>query len=341
MDTRQPPTPAPTELQVGERPKRTVQDRSPLAQEDTSRNTCRRLNEFDLGEEFGKVEDEMRKRMKEAVAKAPVDVRGYLSEAMLSLVGAMTSMMNNISDGVKQERMEREMLEDRMEDQVKKVTEEVKEQRTILDSLTEIRIKSRVRESTKEMEDKIVEAQCAVKLLDIDIGCETEDKREIVRKTINSLRAYTRVEDVKWLDKILSRTKIVILGRCTVRREGRSGDEYTVPTLFQCRDRRDTEDLDGMLREAGWYPSFHWPKEVLEMVNHARDEVRKQGYSERDYYVKVRPERREGRIMLRAEAKAKSGGRYMLKGLFLCPPLHRVLWDNVPDLMRSQLSERS
>lgn len=342
MDTFQDQsTPAPPAVQENERNKRTVQDRSPLAQEETVRNTRRRLNEFDLGEEFRKVEQEMRKRMEEAEARAPVEVREYLGEAMRSVAEAITGMMNNISDGVRQERLERETLEDRMEDQLSKVVEDVKEQRTILDSLTEIRIKSRVRESTKEMEDKIAEAQCAVKMLDIDIGRETEDKREIVRKTIDAVRAYVREEDVRWLDRIISRTKIVILGRGTVRREGRSGDEFTVPTLFQCRDRRDTEDLEAILREAGWYPTFHWPKEVLEMVNHARDEVRRMGFSERDYFVKVRPEKREGKTMLRAEVKPKAGGRYMLKGLFLCPPLHRVLWDNVPDLLRSQLLDRN
>lgn len=323
-----------------ERNKRTVAERSP--QTDTEvRNTRRRLNEFDLGEDFTAIDEELRKKMDEVTSKAPEEVRNYLRDAMTAVAEAVTGMMNSISDGVRQERLERETLEDRTEDKLGKLEEEVKEQRVILDSLTEVRIRSRVKESIKEMESKVAEAECAIKVLDIDIGRETGDKREIVRKTIDSIRSYVREDSVGWLDRIMKRTRIVILGRGTVRQDRNSGVEYTVPTLFQCRDRRDAEDLDFLVREAGWFPSFHWPREIIEMVNHARDEVRQQGYAERDYYVRVRPERREGGLMLKAEVKPKAGGRFTLKGLWSCPPLHRMLWDSVPDLMRSKLTEQS
>ena len=228
-----------------------------------------------------------------------------------------------------------------MEDKIGKLEEDSKDLRVILDSLTEVRVKSRLRESVKDMEEKLEDAQCAVKLLNIDIGRETQDKREIVRKTIESLRNYCYTE-VRYLDKVLRRTKIVILGKGTTRRESSSGDtEFTVPTLFQCRDRRDAEELDGILRESGWFPTFHWPTEVMDLVNHARDEVRQAGYSEREYYVKVRPERREGRTWLKAEVKPKSGGRYVVKGLYACPPIHKFLWDSVPTLFESQLKSNA
>lgn len=323
-----------------ERNKRTVAERSPQVENEV-RNTRRRLNEFDLGEAFSAIDEGLRKKMEEVTSKAPEEVRGHLKEALAAVAEAVSGMMNSISDGVRQERLDRETLEDRTEDKLRKLEEEVKEQGVILDSLTEVRIKSRVKESVKEMESKVSEAECAVKILDIDIGRETGDKREIVRKTIDQLRSYVREDSVSWLDRILKRTRIIILGRGTIRQDRSSGTEYSVPTLFQCRDRRDAEDLEGLVREAGWFPTFHWPKEMVEMVNHAREEVRKLGYPERDFFIKVRPERRVGGLMVKAEVKPKTGGRYTLKGLWSCPPIHRVLWDSIPDLMRSKLSEQS
>ena len=100
---------------------------------------------------------------------------------------------------------------------------------------------------------------------------------------------------------------------------------------------RDAEELESILKDSGWFPSFHWPSEILEMVNHARDQVRVAGFSEGDYYVKVRPERREGKLWIRADVKPKNGGRYSTKGLYACPPIHRFLWDSIPSLFESQL----
>ena len=124
-----------------------------------------------------------------------------------------------------------------MEDKVSRLEEKVKETTVILDSLTEVRLKSRLKESVKEMEDKVAVAKCALKLLNVDIGRETSDRREIVRKTIDVLRSYSP-DDVKYLDRLLRRTRIIILGKGTVRKDNYAGTpEYFVPTLLQCRDK--------------------------------------------------------------------------------------------------------
>jgi len=199
-----------------------------------------------------------------------------------------------------------------------------------------------VKESVKEMESKVKEAECAVKLLDIDIGRETGDRREIVRKTIDVVRSSVQEDSVRWLDRIMKRTRVIILGKGTVRQEkGQGVVEYTVPTLFQCRDRRDAEELESMLRDAGWFPTFHWPSEIMEFVKQVRQEVRNQGFPDRDYYIKVRPEQRGGVVQIKADIKQKAGGRYILKGVWACPPLQRLLWDSVPDLYRSKLNDSS
>ena len=108
-----------------------------------------------------------------------------------------------------------------------------------------------------------------------------------------------------------------------------------MPTLFQCRDKRDIEDLDVILRSAGYYPSFHWPKEILEFITGIKKEVSKQGIDERSNYFRVRPELRDGKQLIKVEVKAKEQGRrFFLKGLWSCPPLARNMWEDVQDLYR-------
>jgi len=294
--------------------KRTVEDRSPNAQEEL-RNIRRRLNEFDMGEVFHKIDEVMRLRVEEVIQKSPIEVRDCLREGLGVLTKSVEEVMSTISDGIKQERIDREVTEYRMEARVEKLEAKVKELDNATDSLTNNRIKLRVRDSIRETEQKVREAQRALKLLDMDIGKETSDKREIVRVTMENMRNQVREQDTRWCNVVLRRTRVIILGKGTVRRERDGTVTYTVPTLLQCRDLRDAEDLNGMLRDCGYFPTFHWPQEVVEFVSGVREEVRKQGFSDRDYYIKVRPEEREGRMQIKAEVKGKDSNRFRGKKL--------------------------
>ena len=71
-----------------------------------------------------------------------------------------------------------------------KLEKKVEELGGACDSLTKTRLKARTKESIKEMESKVREAQCALKLLDVDIERVTDDRREMVRKTITKVRSF-------------------------------------------------------------------------------------------------------------------------------------------------------
>ena len=191
------------------------------------------------------------------------------------------------------------------------------------------------------MERSITEAQASLKLLDVNVGRETGDKREIIRRTIEEIRHYVKEVDLGYYDRVIRRTRIVIMGRGTVRWEQGNEAGYSVPTLFQCRDRRDQEELEGILRAAGYFPAFHWPKEAMEFVSGVRAEVRKQGIAPERYHIRVRPETRNGTLMIKAEVKPKDGsGRFVLKGLWSIPPQNNMLWDGISDLYENKLGAR-
>jgi len=314
-------------------------DRSPTLQEE-GRNQRRRMNEFEMGEIFAKIEERMKSKAEEIVAKSPEGVKESLRESMGMLMGAMGEVMNSLSDGITEQRIGRETLELRMDDRMERLESKLKDVVDTADSLTELRIQSREKESIKAMEVKVEESLCALKVMNVDVGVMTDDKRDIVRRTLGTIRSYVKEDDKKWFDVICRRTRVVILGKGTRRWDRDGVTEYTVPTLLQCQDRRDVEALDDMLRGAGYHPAFHWPSEMMEFIWGVKDEVRKSGVSDRDYFFKVRPEKRDGSIQVKVEVKRKEGGRFILKGVWGCPPIHRFLWDGVQDLYKSKLQTR-
>ena len=178
----------------------------------------------------------------------------------------------------------------------------------------------------------------AVKVLNIDIGKDTEDKADIVRRALREVRRQAREDKDGHLDRILKRTRIVVLGRKTrgMQEGGRHG--FTVPILFQCEDRKDTKELERVLRSSGYFPTFHWPTEVMEFLRRIRKEDMEAARQESHY--RLRPEVREGRIRIRMEVRPKAGGRFTIRGIWKCPPLDQELWEGVGGLYIPQVVGR-
>jgi len=332
------PTGPPESVMVDrERAKRTIDERSP--EQEILRNTRLRMNEFDAGYIFEEVENQLVRGIDEVVASVPDQLKEAMATSMQALKVAISGIMNGLSEGIKQERLAREAMEMRLEDKMERMEKNVQELGGACDSLTKTRLKARTRESIKEMESKVREAQCALKLLDVDIERLTEDRREMVRKTITKVRSFCAEEDKRSYDVIMRRTRVVIMGKATSRSLRDTEEEFSVPTLFQCRDRRDAEDLESIMRTAGFFPSFHWPREMMEFVGGVREEVKGRGFDDRSNYIRVRPEVRDGALMVKVEVKPKDGtGRFSLKGLWPIPPLNRVLWDDILDIFKPKFS---
>jgi len=234
-----------------------------------------------------------------------------------------------------------ERLEERLEKVQGKVTdveEKVREDKVtledkvmsvsdVVDMVVDTAVKSHVRESVKEMEGKMRKAMCGVKVGNFNIGQETEDKALIVRKVLGEVRKAAGREEEGQLEKVLRRTRVVVLGK---RTEGRREGEQTiqsVPILLQCQDMRDMQMLEGTLKIAGYFPTLHWPEEMMEFVRGVREEVRRRGVDDRECWVRIRPVEEEGRIRIKVDTKVKSGGRFRLEGIWRCPPLDKEYWE--------------
>jgi len=295
--------------------------------------------------QIDKRKDRRTDRLEERVKKGELGVK------------AVEGMVGNIAASVAQEASERNGREQRMWEELARMEDRVKEVeaklgknsqegdgdleskiRTLqaeVDRLSGLEGECVLEESIQEMEGKVREAMRAVKVVNINIGLDTEDKAFIVRKALAEVRRHARKDEVGQLNRILKRTRVVVLGRRTQEMNWRNNTVHTVPIMFQCEERKETQELERILRGAGYVPTFHWPDEAMEFVRGVMEDVRSADKQERIY--KVRPEVWEGRVRIRVDAKLKEGGRYVMKGIWRCPPLNRELWEKVGGLHTPQV----
>jgi hypothetical protein len=179
--------------------------------------------------------------------------------------------MNGVSDGIASERLAREAEEIRTEDKMEKLMEEVKEIKNVNKGMFNDRMEQRVKASEKKMEDKVKAASCSLKILDMDFGEITEDRTRMVRTVITRMKEDVFPEDRTGYERIMRRTRIVILGKRTVASTSRGRTVYTVPLLLECQNRMDAGDLDVILRRAGYFSAFHWPQEMVSFVEGVRE----------------------------------------------------------------------
>ncbi len=165
----------------------------------------------------------------------------------------------------------------------------------------------------------------------------------MVRSIIKWLRDDIHPQNVERFDRIMRRTRVQILGRGMSATSGRGGSGrtiYTVPILLECQSKLESGDLDAILKDAGYFSTFHWPSEMMEFVNEARQEMRKAGYEERTHYVRIRPEERGGELSIRADVKEKNGGRWQPRAFWQCPPKDRNLWEHITNIFAPRMVGR-
>jgi len=175
-------------------------------------------------------------------------------------------------------------------------------------------------------------AECKVKVGNINIGLETDCKATIVKRVLGEVRKRVKTEDIVDLNRVLRRTRLVVLSKRSERKQDLGRTVFTVPMLFECQDRSDAQIIERTLRHGGYSPCFYWPSETMEFIGRLRDKVQAMDNRGRYSLVRIRPEEREGCIMLRVDTRTKMGERFVTKGWWGCPPLNRMLWESVEGL---------
>jgi hypothetical protein len=301
--------------------------------------TMSRISEREKGEgrerrEKERMREEHMARIEERLQRLERRTEVRVAEVEKKAVVGLSEVKEKVKEVEK--RIEgTEKVESRVKELEEKVVEEKledKEQNGKVGRLEGYIVKLRLKEKEKEMEGKVRTAMCGVKVGNFNIGQETDNKVLIVRKVLGEVRKAAKKEEAGQLDRVLRTTRVVVLGKRTeVRREGGETIQ-SVPILLQCQDRKDAQELEGMLKGAGYFPTLHWPEEIMEFIKGVREEVVRRGVTEQESWIRIRPEEEEGRVRIRVDSKSKAGGRFRLEGVWACPPLGQVLWERVEGL---------
>jgi len=305
-----------------------------IAENDRRECSERKVKERKAEECMARIEEKVQiieKRAEVALAKAKKGLEELDKKAEVGLT-KVKELEERLGERLELVQGKVTVMEERAMEEKVKMEDKVKSVTAVVDMAVDEAVRSRVKESVKDMEGKVRAAMCGVKVGNINIGQVTENKVLIVRKVLGEVRKAAKREEEGQLDKILRRTRVVVLGKRTEERREGGKTIQSVPILLQCQERKDTHVLEGILKGAGYFPTLHWPDEVMEFIKGVREEVRRTGVSEMESWIRIRPVEEEGRIRIRVDTKPKTGGKFRLEGVWGCPPLEQAFWEEAEGL---------
>jgi hypothetical protein len=190
------------------------------------------------------------------------------------------------------------------------------------------------KESERYMEKKVGVAMEEMKILDLDFGRVVVEKEEIVKEALEMIREKVKLQDRKEWDWNVQRSRIYVLGQRTTEKEFEGRKIFTVPILIKSSSAGDMERMERIIRNAGIRVSVHWPKELVGYVKGIREKAEGMGKGRSEEFVRVRPVRHDGVVLIRADVRRKEGGRFRWVADWKCPPQNKELWAIVEDIMR-------
>jgi hypothetical protein len=211
--------------------------------------------------------------------------------------------------------MELEKNVESMEDSLIEAKERIKD-------LENCREKTDVKVSRKEMTEKVAVSAKQFKLLDIDFGREISERKDLLNAAKEKIGEKVRSDKKNRYDELVKKATIQVLAKATVRRKEQDTDKeiWTAPVLISVEERESRWELEDVLRQSKVYPTFHWSKEMLGAVKDMRTAL-KEKYDDK-YYVRIRPEERDGKWRIKADVKAKdSNEKFRLGATWEVPPM--------------------
>jgi hypothetical protein len=186
--------------------------------------------------------------------------------------------------------------------------------------------------SKKEMEERVKVANSQFKVMNLDIGRDFADRKAMNEAAKAAMQAKVRSDLRAAYDSKIGAATVRILAKETVKRAHDGKEIWTAPVLVTVQDRETRWEVEDVLRKSKVYPAFHWPREMVDNVRVFRETVQDLGFSEEEYYIRIRPEERDGQWRIKADAKAKQGNtRFSTVASFDIPPLDDDLKNTVTD----------
>ena len=240
------------------------------------------------------------------------------------LAGSINTLFNNII--VKAFERQASSMSDiagsvtGLNDIIKELGEENDGLREELKAVNATRESQQVKDSVKEMETQLREVVTKVKVMDLDFGACLTDRKQLIETGKTILREKVRSDLRARFDTLMTQGSLAVIARATAKRAYPEGDRWTAPVLLTVTDRKTRWETEDILRQSKCFPSFHWPKEMIEPVKILRKAMVDGGTSDTINYIRIRPEKRDGKMKIRADVKPKEGtAKFALKATWTVP----------------------
>jgi hypothetical protein len=209
-----------------------------------------------------------------------------------------------------------------LETRVDEINDELLASKERVRDLENCREKTEVKVSRRDMTEKVAASSKQFKLLDIDFEKEIGDRKELISAAREKVGLKVRSEKRARYEELIRKATVQVLARSTTKRKEQDSDKeiWTAPILFSVDDRENRWELEDLLRQSKVYPTFHWGREMVGLVKEMRSSL-KDKYDDK-YYVRIRPEEREGKWRIKADVKPKdSNERFRLGATWEIPPM--------------------
>jgi hypothetical protein len=281
---------------------------------------------FDFCERMTKMMDAYKEKVGTTLARMDMegnptnnDIKVWLKELAVNQMTGMDEMACMVTEVVE----EMDAMQDEVkgkDKEIRKLRDKLEEQSSVVSSVVVTKDKMEVKASSKDMEDRLRLATTQFKVMDVDIGKETDNRAEIITKGMAAIKEKVRSDMQEEWTKLAEGVDVAPLVRKTAKPTGK--DHFSAPLLFTVQDKAKRWRMEEILRNSKIYPGFHWPQEMMTVLKDYKTVLKEGGVNDETTYTRIRPVEREGKVKLRADTKSKEGsGKFSVKATWDAPPL--------------------
>ncbi len=305
--------------------KRKQEDRSPQNDDKARKNQKMGNDSFDFCQRVSSIMDNYKTKVSTTLTMAEMESNPGAADIKAWMVSLARHQMKGMDDMAcmlteMHEEMDKLNSEMKGKDKViRELQEELAAQDTVVKSVVVTKDKIEVKASSKEMEDRLKVATTQFKVMDMDIGKETEDRKEILSRGLAAIKDKVRSDLKEEWEKLVGGVEVAPLVRKTTKASGKN--YYSAPLLFTVQDKTRRWRMEEILRNSKVYPGFHWPQEMMPVIKDYKMVLKDNGVNEDTTYIRIRPSERDGKVKLRADIKGKEGnGKFVAKAFWEAPP---------------------
>jgi hypothetical protein len=280
---------------------------------------------FDFCERMTKMMDAYKEKVGTTLARMDMegnptnnDIKVWLKELAVTQMTGMDEMACMVTEVVE----EMDAMQDEVkgkDKEIRKLRDKLEEQSSVVSSVVVTKDKMEVKASSKDMEDRLRLATTQFKVMDVDIGKETDNRAEIITKGMAAIKDKVRSDMQEEWTKLAEGVDVAPLVRKTAKPTGK--DHFSAPLLFTVQDKAKRWRMEEILRNSKIYPGFHWPQEMLTVLKDYKTVLKDNGVDDSTTYIRIRPVEREGKVKLRADTKVKEGsGKFSTRATWEAPP---------------------